>query len=258
VTEAEWLTCIDAPTMLRYLQGRASDRKLRLFSCACCRRVWHLLTDPRSRAAIEVAERFVDGAADQQELLEASNAAWAAAMGMISTHEIAVRLDPETYPDLLYGIHDAARASPAACAAAYASMTDLGWVHSAANYARQATLQASPGAARVGTVGSALPRKEAERVERTERTAQARLLVDLVGNPFGSVNLDRDVLAWNGGIVRRMAQAIYDELAFDRLPILSDALLEAGCDDEALIAHCRGEGPHVRGCWAVDLLLGKG
>jgi hypothetical protein len=57
--------------------------------------------------------------------------------------------------------------------------------------------------------------------------------------------------------VRRIAEGIYEERAFDRLPILADALLDAGCDNEELIAHSRSEGPHVRGCWAVDLILGK-
>jgi hypothetical protein len=65
------------------------------------------------------------------------------------------------------------------------------------------------------------------------------------------------VLTWNDGTVRRLAEAIYEERAFGRLPILADALLDAGCDNEELIAHCRSEGPHVRGCWAVDLILGK-
>ena len=54
-----------------------------------------------------------------------------------------------------------------------------------------------------------------------------------------------------------IAEGIYEERAFGRMPILHDALLAAGCDDENILAHCRGEGPHVRGCWVVDLLLGK-
>jgi hypothetical protein len=64
-------------------------------------------------------------------------------------------------------------------------------------------------------------------------------------------------LTWNDGIVIKLAQAIYEERAFDRLPILADALEEAGCSDTEILAHCRGPGPHVRGCWVVDLLLGK-
>jgi hypothetical protein len=54
-----------------------------------------------------------------------------------------------------------------------------------------------------------------------------------------------------------LAQGIYDERAFERLPILADALEDAGCTDAAILVHCRGPGPHVRGCWVVDLILGK-
>jgi hypothetical protein len=57
--------------------------------------------------------------------------------------------------------------------------------------------------------------------------------------------------------VVKLAQAIYDDRAFDRLPILADALEDAGCHDAGILAHCRGPGPHVKGCWVVDLLLGK-
>ena len=64
-------------------------------------------------------------------------------------------------------------------------------------------------------------------------------------------------LRWNDGTIPKIAQGIYEERAFDRLPILHDALLDAGCDDEDLLAHCRGAGPHVRGCWVIDLILGK-
>ena len=65
------------------------------------------------------------------------------------------------------------------------------------------------------------------------------------------------VLAWNDGTVRRITEGIYEERAFDRLPILHDALLDAGCDNEDILAHCRSAGPHVRGCWVIDLILGK-
>jgi hypothetical protein len=84
------------------------------------------------------------------------------------------------------------------------------------------------------------------------------LLRDIFGNPFRpSPPLPCAVLTWTDGTVRRIAEVLYEERAFDRLATLADPLLDAGCDDEALIAHCRSEWPHVRGCWAVDLTLGK-
>jgi hypothetical protein len=83
------------------------------------------------------------------------------------------------------------------------------------------------------------------------------LLRCIFGNPFRSVTIDPWWLAWNDGTIPNLAQGIYDERAFDRLPILADALEEAGCHDADILAHCRSEGPHVRGCWVVDLLLGK-
>jgi hypothetical protein len=82
-------------------------------------------------------------------------------------------------------------------------------------------------------------------------------LRDIVGNPFRPTAVEPAWLTWNGGMVTTLARTIYDEHAFDRLPILADALEDACCDDAAILAHCRGPGPHVRGCWVVDLLLRK-
>jgi hypothetical protein len=86
---------------------------------------------------------------------------------------------------------------------------------------------------------------------------QAALMRCIFGNPFRPVTLDSAWLAWNGGTVRQLAEAIYNEHAFDRMPILADALEDAGCQDEQVLEHCRGQEPHVRGCWCVDLLLKK-
>ena len=84
------------------------------------------------------------------------------------------------------------------------------------------------------------------------------------GNPFRPVTISPDVLAWNDATVVRLAQTAYEErhlpegtLDNGRLAVLADALEEAGCTDTAILGHLRGPGPHVRGCWAVDLLLGK-
>src|SRR5262249_36506918 len=91
----------------------------------------------------------------------------------------------------------------------------------------------------------ALRRREAK-----ERRHQAELLREIIGNPFRPGEADPAWLCWESGGVVRLGRALYDEGAFDQLPILADALEEAGCTDEALLGHLRGPGPHVRGCWA--------
>jgi hypothetical protein len=93
----------------------------------------------------------------------------------------------------------------------------------------------------------------------------ARAFRDIIGNPFRhSPPLPPAVLVWNDGTVRRIAEGIYEDrnmpegtLDTGRLAILADALLDAGCEDEPLMEHCRSAGPHVRGCWAIGLILGK-
>jgi hypothetical protein len=92
-----------------------------------------------------------------------------------------------------------------------------------------------------------------------ERKAQANLLRCIYGNPFAAPPpIDYSWLRWSDGTVRRTAEVIYKELAFDRMPILADALLDAGCPDEEMMQHCRQQGGvHARGCWVLDLLLEK-
>jgi hypothetical protein len=90
-----------------------------------------------------------------------------------------------------------------------------------------------------------------------EAAREADLVRELFGNPWHTGPVDPAWRAWNGHTVPKLAQAIYETRAFERLPILADALEEAGCTDAAILGHCRGPGPHVRGCWVLDLLLGK-
>jgi hypothetical protein len=86
-------------------------------------------------------------------------------------------------------------------------------------------------------------------------TEQCAVFREIIGNPFRRVTLDP---SWRTSTVLALAESIYADRAFDRLPILADALQDAGCENADLLDHCRGPGPHVRGCWAVDLVLGKG
>jgi len=90
-----------------------------------------------------------------------------------------------------------------------------------------------------------------------EKTKQVPLIHCIFGNPFCPVCIDPAWLAWNNGTAVKIAQSIYDDRAFDRLPIMADALEDAGCQDADILGHCRHSGQHVRGCWVVDLLTGR-
>ena len=199
--EAKWLACTEPKDMLR-----SSDRKLRLFAVACCRRFGRLLDKDASRQAIEVAERFADEQADREELESARSEA-------------------------VYAPQPTRASDFAANAAMYAALPSA----RAAAYA-------------VCEVTFAL-RQDAG------RTWQCDLLREIFGHPYRPVTIERAWRTSNDGAVVKLAQAIYDERNFAHLPVLGDALEDAGCRDELLLEHCRGLGEHVRGCWVLDLLL---
>ncbi len=81
------------------------------------------------------------------------------------------------------------------------------------------------------------------------------MLRDIFGNPFRTVAFDPN---WHTSIAVGLASHLYDSRDFSLMPILADALEEAGCDHADILSHCRGDGPYVRGCWVVDLVLGLG
>jgi hypothetical protein len=241
MTEADWSTSTDVASMLQFLRsrGRASDRKLRLFSVACCRQIWSLLTDTRSRRAVEIAEAYADGLAGLPALRDAYQAAWAAAKEAIASRDA----DADQDPDRLYGMHDDGLAAPAACAAAYAASPDAQQMDQGGYYARHAQMRAA----------SPVPHAESTRPD----AEQSALLSDLFGPvPFRDVAVSPSLLTWKDGTLPKLAQAIYDERRFDEMPILADALEEAGCNNPDMVRHCRQqEAVHVRGCWVLDLLM---
>jgi hypothetical protein len=244
VTEAEWLAGCDVEGMLRLLQGKCSDRKLRLFALACCGRIAGHMTDARSRAAVAFAERYAEeGVARRRGRPAVAKAAHAAGREAMRH----LREPGETGGEKL-----------AALIAAQAAIA--AWATTEANAVSCATCAASASASVAVwsslTASQALPAWD-EAARRTELGQQAALLRDIAGNPFRRAAVDPAWLAWNGGTVRNIAQAIYGEKAFERMPILADALEDAGCDDADILNHCRAPGVHVRGCWVVDLLLGK-
>lgn len=230
MTEAEWLECPGPYLMLNFLQRRISDRKLRLFGCACCRRIWNLISDDRSRRAVEVAERYADGLTGRDERDEANR--WA----RLAVEDTFPKPDQPWATNNVVGYH-----------AALAAL----WLLSENVASWEASTEATK------AVRGAVRRRSEEDAVGPERSEQAVLLRDITGNPFRHVTLDSPWLRWNSGTVGWMAKDIYDKRTFDRLPILADALEEAGCTEGDILQHCRSEGPHVRGCWLVDLILGK-
>jgi hypothetical protein len=216
--------------MLLFLAERISPRKSLLFGLACCRRVQAWMRDDRSRRVPDTAERMIEGGGDYLvERAVRSNAEDA-------IEEATFRADSAA--------DDAALAAAESALALFDS--------SARDGARTAAAQAASVAFHAATVAGQI----AAAARAAEQTVQADLLRDIV-HPFENVRPADALLAWNGSALPRLAQAIYDERAFDRLPILADALEDAGCTDPAILDHCRGPGPHVRGCWVVDLILGK-
>jgi hypothetical protein len=258
MTEAEWLACTDPQPMLEYLRGKASDRKWRLFGCACCREIWQFLTDERSRQAIEVGERFADGETTLMELATARAAAEAAHAEASATADNAMRA--MNHGDFVYYANLRATGFAAGAAVECATYPAVAATTSIAeNFIGTAATRCVSNLEAVWW-GWDDPNAAAEQaaVERDARNALCALIRDIFSKPFGPApRADPCWPAWNGGAILKLARTIYDERAFDRLPILADALEEAGCSEPAILSHCRSGSEHVRGCWVIDLLLGR-
>jgi hypothetical protein len=241
--ESEWLACVEPSRMMRHLRpktrapyydhrswfsggrrGAQLPRRWRLVLAAYCRRIYPRLTSATARRLVEFAEPFAEASPGDRRpyavLDEFPNAPSCA----------------ET-SGVMRGLCD-----PLASAAG-----ELRRV--AGEAVRKATAER---AARPAALSAAM---------NEEARSQCEMIRDVFGDPFRPVTLDR---AWLTPTVASLAQAAYDERSLpsgelepDRLTVLADALEEAGCTDDALLSHLRGPGPHVRGCWAVDLILGK-
>jgi hypothetical protein len=251
VTEAEWLTETTPSVMLNFLRGKASARKLGLYACACVRRVWHLLDDRRSREAVEAVENEAMQEADLHSIE-------AGARQTNGEHYARIIREP------VGAGRWTARAFQAAASAATAVLNGSP-VYNNASWARQAAEGATMEAGEAVRYAERATGSDGRTRTKTERSVQATFLRDVVGNPFRPAPaVDPAWLAWQGGTVARLAlAAFHDRLlpsgALDpsRLALLADALEDAGCTDAELLGHLRGPGPHVRGCWVVDLVLSK-
>jgi hypothetical protein len=217
--------------MLEFVHGKVSERKLRLFACSCCRRVERFLKDEVVRKALDAAERYGEGriristldkwhrkAATARDLLRKAQG-WTP--GYMAYHAIA----------------------SATVSGEFSAYLD------AHNFVAKAVAIAT---------GQRRGSPSWNEAARAESAALSGLLRDIVGNPFRPPPvIDDGWLRWQGRTVGRLASGIYDGRRFGELPILADALEDAGCADAVILRHCRSGGEHARGCWLLDLLLNK-
>jgi hypothetical protein len=229
MTEQEWLECTDPTPMMEFLQGKASDRKQRLFACACCRNFWHLLEDERSRKAVELSERYADGLATRQEIASARRQLKAEYR---NKHRAAI-------------------------AKAVSEQAAFGWAFGwdMAHYTLRAK---SSDAASLAVWGFETAYRTGLVSDGGQGYSPVVLLHDLFGSlPFHPITIDPAWLTWHDGLLVSMAQTMYDSRDFSDMPVLADALEEAGCDNADILTHCRHPSEHVRGCWVLDSILGR-
>ncbi len=221
MSEPAWLSCIRPYGPLEFVKRRASDRQLRLFSCACCRRIWSLIDQQLYRDAVEVAEQYAD---------------------QLIIGKVRKSLSKRVRVDYKQSWSRPQANRKAGYAALMCLQKNIAW-HPVSQEAA------------VWAVCATASESERDATEAAEYAAQVVLLRDIFGPlPF------RPMIAsprWLTSGVVTLAQQMYDSRDFAPMSLLANALEEAGCANADVLAHCRGPGPHVRGCFAIDLILGK-
>jgi hypothetical protein len=219
VTEEEWLACTDPAQLRAFLGDRATDRKLRLLGCAAVRSVWERFPRDPNPEEVRAVER-TERYVDGQ-CSDAERELFRNIVYVSDTVEMFIEIDAR--PEIVaqrWGVTAAYRAAAFSC-----------------------RKQSDP-SVRDDAFGWAF---------RTEMSGQCKLVRDIF-NPFRSFEVEP---RWRTSNVVDLAKTIYVERCFDRMSILADALMDAGCTGEEMLKHCRSEGPHVRGCWVVDLFIGR-
>ncbi len=286
MNEAEWLTSKDLTTILSWVQDTnqfethpapyidISERKLRLFACAFCRQVWNLLTDGRSRIAVEVAEKYADGLATEDERWEAEHDAFIAAPDgpELTVHDIvelalntnvrsvvyryASWVMTQVRPSVLASLRIDIMGNPfhpvnlPPCQSCGGNrMVDVpdGYV---VPHQVDCSACAGTGHAWATPTVLALARNAYDKQGRVCDWCKGQGLTH-----FAAVT--RSCVMCGENMARGSGRIEDGTLEPDRLLILRDALIEAGCDEAILLDHLAGLDPHVRGCFVLDLVLGK-
>jgi hypothetical protein len=224
MTEKEWLAGENTPEMVGLLAGKqVNDRKFRLFACASfdtfASDEWGIDPPAEARRIVEVSRRFADGNATEKERLRALRSA-------------------------NKGIRTSGNQSLICVAwrAAHYALHRVPWVTAHNAFSTPHNLMCA-----------APSRKQKITLARANESAVA-LFREVFGNPFRPVTVSAE---WRTETAVALARQMYDSRDFSAMPILADALQDAGCDSAEILDHCRGPGPHVRGCFVVDLVLGK-
>jgi hypothetical protein len=225
MTEAEWLACEDPTPMLKFLQDKVSNRKLRHFLIMGARNVLPSAADADMVEALVVAERFADGTASRRDLTRARTA-------LKVQHPARAKRWPLLYSDHIRSVPAWHATRELVVRAAREGAGCCAWSSTRQMFA--------------GSLSMSYPDREL--------ATQANFLRDIFGNPFRPVSVDP---SWLTSTVISLARQMYESRDFSPMPILADALQDTGCDNTQILDHCRGEGVHVRGCLVVDLVLGK-
>jgi hypothetical protein len=231
MTEQEWLQATDPQPMLEFLRGKVSERKLRLIAVSACRQLWGAKTDKAISGTLAIIEQLAEAGALQSVRGYVRVPAGEAVLDCGASDPVG--------PSTLWG-EDSVPQQVAHSAIPSLLATFLGdlacWRIDLAHLGLLLTFLTSEG----------LP-----------LIRQAVLIRDIVRGPLRPIRFHASWRTWNHGVCLRIAKAIYQDRSFNQLPILADALEEAGCSDTDILDHCRSGGEHVRGCWVIDALLGK-
>jgi hypothetical protein len=235
MTEEEWLARAHAVRMVEFLESTASDRKLRLLACASVRLFWEHLKDPTARTLVEVFETYADGQATSIDVLTE----WR------KVFDIAQSLQE-------YGPHRTALEVCLDLTRVTVAVTD------STAYRGCRSVVSDVGRIEIYALGAAgiKPGSAAYTTAIRRKVIRGAALVrEIFGNPFRPVSFSPE---WRTDTAMSLARLMYDSREFGAMPILADALQDAGCDSDDILSHCRdASATHVRGCWVVDLVLNK-
>ncbi len=217
MTEAEWMTWRDPEAMIREIQIDASDRQLQLLTIATARLRWDELPEDPFRKVVETAERYADDAA------------------------YATFLELNVFRDQVFGFITGGERG------------DRWWGEPNRSWLALTLLLTARDRNELPPVGDGDVHLWQQCIQGSS-AALCLVVRDIFGNPFRPVAFSPE---WRTSTTVLLAQQMYESRDFGAMPILADALQDAGCDNDDVLTHCRGTGPHVRGCWVVDHVLGK-